>query len=84
MVSYFVVWFKRTAVYSRAINQPFLKKFLKILDGITGIIHRPPVLVGLSILGLAAITVTGALGASIVYGPNIDPFVHYIYRLFVG
>lgn len=33
-------------------------------------------------LGLVAITITGGLGASIVYGPDVDPVVHFIYSLF--
>lgn len=36
----------------------------------------------LALLALACITVTGALGAAVVYGPDIDPFVSFIYSLF--
>jgi uncharacterized membrane protein len=32
--------------------------------------------------GLVSITITGALGASIVYGPNVDIFARFIYSLF--
>ncbi len=35
-----------------------------------------------AILGLLAITITGGLGASIVYGPDVDPIVSFIYGLF--
>lgn len=35
----------------------------------------------LSILGLIAVTITGALGGAIVYGPNVDPVVNFIYKL---
>ncbi len=35
----------------------------------------------LALAGLAAVTVTGALGGSIVYGPNVDPVVQIVYRL---
>ena len=35
----------------------------------------------LALLGLVLLTITGALGASIVYGPNIDPIVSFIYHL---
>ncbi len=37
----------------------------------------------LAVVGLVLVTITGALGASIVYGPNIDPTVHFIYSLFM-
>ena len=38
------------------------------------------VLIGIA--GLALITVTGALGGAIVYGPDTDPIVSFIYHLF--
>lgn len=43
---------------------------------------KAPVAVILALAGLAAITVTGALGGAIVYGPDIDPIVSFIYHLF--
>lgn len=36
----------------------------------------------LAFLALAAMMVTGALGAAMVYGPDADPFVSFIYALF--
>ncbi len=36
----------------------------------------------LALVGLCAITITGALGGAIAYGPEIDPFVKFIYSLF--
>jgi len=45
-------------------------------------ILKPSVAVILAILGLMAITVTGALGGAIVYGPDIDPIVSFVYHLF--
>lgn len=41
-----------------------------------------PLLPLLALLALVSITITGALGAAIVYGPNVDPFVSLIYHLF--
>ena len=43
-----------------------------------------PLLPALALLALVGMTVTGALGAAIVYGPDIDPFVSFIYHLFVA
>ena len=37
---------------------------------------------GMALLALVGMTVTGALGAAIVYGPTADPFVTFIYHLF--
>lgn len=36
----------------------------------------------LAFLGLIGLFVVGALGASIVYGPDSDPFVHFVYGIF--
>jgi uncharacterized membrane protein len=36
----------------------------------------------LALLALVGMTVTGALGAAIVYGPNADPFVAFVYHWF--
>lgn len=36
----------------------------------------------LALAGLIAITITGALGGAIVYGPEVDPIVNFIYNLF--
>lgn len=36
----------------------------------------------LALLGLVLMTITGALGAAVVYGPNVDPFVTFIYHWF--
>jgi len=36
----------------------------------------------LALIGLIVITITGALGGAIVYGPEVDPIVSFIYNLF--
>jgi hypothetical protein len=46
-------------------------------------ITEPPVATLLALLGLAAVTVTGAMGGSLVYGPDVDPFVKILYGLLV-
>ncbi len=38
-------------------------------------------MITLAIIGLVTITITGALGGAIVYGPDVDPIVHFIYNL---
>lgn len=37
-----------------------------------------------ALIGLIAITITGALGDAIVYGPNIDPLTQFIYHLCIN
>ena len=36
----------------------------------------------IALLAFVGLTVTGALGAAIVYGPNADPLVAFVYHLF--
>ena len=36
----------------------------------------------LALAGITGITITGALGAALVYGPSVDPIVSFIYSLF--
>lgn len=37
----------------------------------------------IALIGLIAISITGALGGIIVYGQNLDPFTNIIYNVFV-
>lgn len=36
----------------------------------------------MALLGLALLTIAGALGGSIIYSPTIDPFTNFIYKTF--
>jgi len=36
----------------------------------------------LALFGLVAVTITGALGGSIVFGPNADPFISFVYSIY--
>lgn len=53
------------------------------LGSIADIIARRWIMILLALGGLIAITITGGLGAAIVYGPYADPVVTIIYSLFV-
>jgi len=63
------------------------QKVLKILTNLTWLqktshlIQRASML--LAIAGMITMTITGALGASLVYGPEIDPAVGFIYNLII-
>lgn len=47
------------------------------------VLFSAPVLIVLALVGLVAISVTGALGGAIVYGKDFDPFAAFVYNLFV-
>ena len=36
-----------------------------------------------ALVGLVAVTITGSLGGAIVYGPDADPIVRFVYNLFM-
>lgn len=70
-------WFDRIVVMNRFFAWGWnKKKYLAHLILDTWLL---PVL---ALLALITITITGALGAAIVYGPSADPFVSFIYHLF--
>lgn len=46
-------------------------------------VQQPMILIPLSIIGLVLVTVTGALGGAIVYGPDIDPIVSIVYHALI-
>jgi len=57
---------------------------LSLLVRTAKILVETPLIYLLAILGLIAITVTGALGGAIVYGSDIDPIVSYVYKILIG
>lgn len=46
------------------------------------IVLETPVSKLLALIGLILIIIGGALGGAIAYGPDFDPFTHFIYSLF--
>ncbi len=62
----------------------FAEKFpaLSFLQKISDVLLNRWVAVPLALIGAAAITITGALGGIIVYGPDIDPVAKFVYSLF--
>jgi len=59
-----------------------LRVFLK-LEILANVLLQTWIVILGSILGLITVTITGALGGAIVYGPEIDPIVSIIYHLFL-
>lgn len=60
-------------------TNPFLLRVLSFRRYLTHLVLDTWLL---PLLALVGMTVTGALGAAIVYGPNADPLVSFIYHLF--
>lgn len=59
-----------------------LKSIWRLGTKIQELIIETPLVIFLVIIGIILITMAATLGASIVYGPDNDPFVKIIYHLF--
>lgn len=80
-VVYAVVWINRQWHLDQRV-QGSLSKAWNLLTKLSVFILKRWVLVILALLGLIAITFTGALGGAIAKGPDIDPIVYFIYHLY--
>ncbi|HSW96453.1 MAG TPA: DUF2231 domain-containing protein [Candidatus Saccharimonadales bacterium] len=79
-ICYIISWIKQTS--NSSIPQKNNKFWLFLFKSEEVILHTP-LLYFLVIPGLLLITLGGALGGIIVYGPNLDPFTSFIYSLLV-
>lgn len=78
VLMYVISWIEKNQIIKTSKSNKLWNLLLKIkslaIDSWFAII--------LALAGLTAIAVTGALGGAIVYGPDADPFVSFIYNLF--
>lgn len=77
-----IVWLAKQPALDRP-NVSIFKRVLFVLVPLAKRIEQVPVVQLLAAFGLIAITITGALGAAIVYGPEVDPLVQVIYSLLI-
>jgi len=84
-VAYLVYFIERTKFASSAfaVSSP-LSPIWRVIQRLSRIMRETALGPVLALVGLILITITGGLGASIVYGPDIDPFVRFIYTVFFG
>lgn len=80
-IVYLVTWISKTDYNQKLINSKISKIWNQILVIATKILNNSFIMIILSLAGLLAITMTGALGGAIVYGPEVDPIVSFFYRL---
>lgn len=57
-------------------------KMHRSIIAVNAFLTKPALLIILSLIGLCLITMTGALGGAIAYGPEIDPVATFVYGLF--
>lgn len=67
----------------RILSKGFQKIWSWILK-LRSVIFKAWVIVILTIAALVCLLTTGALGGAIVYGPDADPFISVVYKIFVG
>lgn len=78
---YLIIWISKTEYNQKLNNSSFAKIWNIKLNIANKIFNNKVLMVTLAILGLMAITMTGALGGAIVYGPDVDPIVSFFYHL---
>lgn len=61
-----------------------LKKPLYKTTSITQYVLNPWVKIPLALIAALALSITGALGGSMVYGPGTDPFAQLVYDILLG
>ncbi len=85
--AYLIVWMERTGVLNRLFPDPlsgFRDLFDRRLFPAARYFVKSYFSVIFALLGLAALTITGALGGSMVYGPDVDPVARIVYDLLIG
>jgi uncharacterized membrane protein len=86
-LAYLIVWMERTGVLNRLFSEP-TNGFRSLIDRrlfpAARYLLRSWFAPAIAVLGFVALTITGALGGSMVYGPDIDPAARVIYDLLIG
>ncbi len=78
-VNYFLIIVDRYMRYKN-VAQERLQAWNALMK-IRAEIFVPSVVVLLALLGLVSVVTTGTLGGTIEYGPNNDPFTHFVNKL---
>lgn len=78
--SYAIQWLFMIPKFQNLISK--FKVILIPLQKISNFVAKPSIIISLSIVGVLLMTVVGGLGASMVYGQDIDPLAKFVYSLF--
>ncbi len=80
-VMYLISWISRSE-WNQKISMGGLGNYWNKIVTLVNKILNSSFMLLFALVGLIVITITGALGGAIVYGPDIDPIVNFIYHLF--
>lgn len=81
-VSYVIVLSQKTA-FMKALEN-IMKKPVSVASNIATTILKTPVAPVLATLAFISLSMVGALGAILVYGPDFDPMTQFIHTLLFG
>jgi hypothetical protein len=82
-LGYFVTWINRASAFPKATQHTIIAPLWKILTKLSDALIKRNLVIALALVGLLAVTITGALGGAIAYGPDIDPAAQFFYNLLV-
>jgi len=82
-VIYLVSWIRRSGAFLSFTTHRLVSPVWKLPLQIEHYLLDYKIVVVLAVIGLAAVTITGALGGAIAFGPGIDPAAHFFYNLLV-
>jgi uncharacterized membrane protein len=74
-LAYWVAWREKEAALMG-------RSYFSRLSWLKRLVLDTPLVILLALIGLVSVVITGALGASMVYGPDFEPVVHFVYNLF--
>ncbi|MBI5046080.1 MAG: hypothetical protein HZC14_03745 [Candidatus Niyogibacteria bacterium] len=86
VAAYAVRWFIMAGWDQSIYHLPVIGNIFRLVSPILNVLSKwlidSPLAALIAIIGLVALLITGTLGGAIVYGPNADPFVYFVYNLF--
>lgn len=79
---YLVLWFQKECGSWAFLKNKNVAKIWQMKLALANFLQKTWVAVPLALAALICIFITGALGGAIAYGPDVDPMVSFIYKLF--
>ncbi len=79
---YLIIWINKSSFNQKLVESKFAKLWSTLVN-IANKIMGSYFMILVAFIGLISITITGALGGAIVYGPDIDPIVNFVYHIFM-
>lgn len=82
-ICYLVTWIRSNDGGDFFESNPLQKKIWDALSTTARLVAGTTVSLVFAVMGLVSITITGALGGAMVHGVGFDPFITFVYHLFL-